>query len=276
VPLDELVAGPGALLFAFLLGALLGSFANVCILRIPAGESIVHPPSRCGSCGAGVRWFDNLPIVSWLALRGRCRACGAAFSARYLLVEAACGLLFAATFHLAVNVLAPADELPLRLARFAVYALFVWTLLVITFIDLDHMIVPDRITYPGIPIFFALGLLLGDVDWADRLVGAAGGYLFVRLLSDGYYWITKREGLGVGDGKLLALVGALLGWQAVVFALFGGALIGTFIAVPVLLALRGWRGIRRTPIPFGPFLAAAAVVHLFLQDVLAVSVGPWW
>jgi leader peptidase (prepilin peptidase)/N-methyltransferase len=266
VPLEDLVAGPGALVVAFVLGALLGSFANVCILRIPRGESIVRPPSHCGSCGAPVRWFDNLPIVSFLVLRGRCRACGASFSARYLLVEIACGLLVAAVWHLALHTAGAADELPLRLARFGVY----------TFIDLDHMQIPDRITYPGIPIFFAFGVLLGDVALLDQVIGVAVGYGLVRLISDVYFWITKREGMGYGDGKLLALIGGLFGWQGVAFSLFGGSLLGTLLVVPVLAVVRRGTSLRKTELPFGPLLAAAAVVYLFVRELVRVELSLWW
>ena len=285
VPLELLVGSPSAYVLAFVLGALLGSFANVCILRIPRGQSIVRPPSHCGSCGAPVRWFDNLPIVSYLVLRGRCRACGVKFSPRYLLVELATGLLVAALYHLCVGVLPSADDLPLRLARFGVYTLFALALVVITFIDLDHKKIPDRITYPGIPLFFLFGQLLGDVSLLDRGIGVVAGYGVVRLLSDGYYWITKREGLGYGDGKLLALVGALLGWRAVLFSLFAGSLLGTFTVIPAMLIARR-RGptvdqdgqeisLRHVELPFGPFLAVAAIVYLFLGDLLMVGLAGW-
>lgn len=282
------MGGAGAYVLAFVLGALLGSFANVCIVRIPRGQSIVHPPSHCGACGTPVRWFDNLPIISWLLLRGRCRACGVVFSARYLLVELATGLLVLAVYHLCLAALWPADEIPLRLARFGVYTLFVLALVVITFIDVDHKKIPDRITYPGIPLFFVFGQLLGDVSLLDRAIGVVVGYGFVRLLSDGYYWVTKREGLGYGDGKLLALIGALLGWRAVLFGLFGGSVLGTLVALPVMIAMRRRSGsdpgpeseadhvpLRHAELPFGPFIAAAAIVYVFLQDVLRVSIAGW-
>jgi leader peptidase (prepilin peptidase) / N-methyltransferase len=296
-PIEELATGPGAYVLAFVLGALLGIFANVCILRIPRRQSIVRPPSHCGACGAPVRWFDNLPIVSFLVLRGRCRACGAAFSPRYLLVEAATALLVLAVYHLCMSSLRPEDELSLRLMRFAVYTLFVWTLVVIAFIDLDHKKIPDRITYPAIPVFFAFGVLLGDVPLLDQAIGVVAGYGTIRLISDGYYWLTRREGLGYGDGKLLALVGALLGWRGVLFALFGGSLMGTLLAVPAILlrrrrepraggeaAPRGEEAegegddappLRHVELPFGPFLAAGAVAYLFLEEVVRVGLGGW-
>jgi leader peptidase (prepilin peptidase)/N-methyltransferase len=276
------VAGtPTAYVFAGILGALLGSFANVCIVRIPRGQSIVRPPSHCGACGTPVRWYDNLPIVSYAVLRGRCRACGVGFSPRYLLVEIATALLVLALYHLCIAIVAPQDAVPLKLARFAVYTLFVLALVVITFIDLDHKKIPDRITYPGIPLFFLFGQLLGDVALLDRAIGMVAGYAVVRLLSDGYYWLTKREGLGYGDGKLLALIGALLGWRAVLFSLFGGSLLGTLVALPVLAIARHRApgpeevSFRHVELPFGPFLAAAAVAYLFLGEVLMVGLAGW-
>jgi leader peptidase (prepilin peptidase) / N-methyltransferase len=279
LPLEIFASSPAGLAFAFVLGALFGSFANVCIVRLPAGLSIVRPPSHCFSCQAPVKWYDNVPIVSYFVLRGRCRHCGATFSPRYMLVEAATGLLFAATWYLCLFALWPDDPVPTRLARFAVYALFQFVLVVITFIDLDHKLILNVVTYPAIPVFLGLGLLLGDRVWWDPLLGVALGYGIVRLIADGYYLLTKREGMGYGDGKLLALVGALLGWQAVVFSLFGGALLGSVLGVALLLWSRrrgpGAEGdvpLRHVEIPFGPYLAAAALAYLYLQRQIGVQV----
>ena len=178
-----------------------------------------------------------------------------------------------------------------------------FTLVVITFIDLDHMLILDKVTLPAIPAFYALGLLLPERAWWHGLVGAAVGYGVVRLISDGYYWITGREGLGYGDGKLLAVIGALLGWQGVVTSLFVGSMLGSLIGIVVLLVLRSRTvaseagpssdhataptpsdggeatsdddeppPLHRTELPFGPFLAAGAVVHVFLQPWSAAGV----
>jgi leader peptidase (prepilin peptidase) / N-methyltransferase len=278
--LEGLLRSPVAYGAAFVLGALLGSFANVCILRIPAGASIVRPGSRCGACGTPIRWYDNVPILSWLLLRGRCRACRERVSPRYLLVEAATALRVLAAFHFCIAQFQVDDPAPTRLARFAIYALFLLALVVLTFIDLDHRKIPDRITYPGIPVFLALGLLLGDRPWTDLAIGVAVGYGIVRLVSDGYYYLTGREGLGYGDGKLLALVGALLGWRGVVFALFGGALLGSVIGVAAVVVARRRApageerpALRHVELPFGPFLVAAAIGYLFLQAQIEVSIA---
>jgi leader peptidase (prepilin peptidase)/N-methyltransferase len=274
-PIVALALSPEAYVFAGVLGALLGSFGNVCILRIPAGMSIARPPSHCFVCKTPVRWFDNLPLVSWLLLRGKCRKCGATFSPRYLLVEGAMLGLALATYHFCLTT---ADD-PLKgLARFGVYLLFELALVVITFIDLDHKKIPDKITYPGIPLFLGFGLLLGDLAWHHLVIGVVGGYGVVRALSDGYYWATGREGLGYGDGKLLALIGGLFGWQAVLFSLFGGSVLGTAIMLPALLLKKREEGenVRHLEIPFGPFLAAAALVYLFLGNSLSLGSGILW
>jgi leader peptidase (prepilin peptidase)/N-methyltransferase len=282
---------PAAYSFAFVLGALFGSFANVCIARVPLGMSVVRPPSHCFSCKTPVRWFDNLPLVSYLLLRGRCRHCHAGYSPRYLLVEAAVGLCFVFTYHLCVSVWGAGELMPHRLARFGIYAFFELVLVVITFIDLDHKLIPDSITFPSIPIFFALGQLLGDVSWTSRLIGVAVGYGVVRAISDLYWLLARREGLGYGDGKLLAVIGALFGWPAVLESLFGGALLGSVIGTEALLAAR--RGapaaappvpgsepseapgsFRHVEIPFGPFIVTAAFGYLVFQTQLAVRVFP--
>ncbi len=293
--LEAFALGPGAYAFAFLFGALFGSFANVCIVRLPLDMSIVKPPSHCFACQTPVRWYDNLPIVSYLILRGRCRHCGAGYSPRYMLVEVATGLLFVATWHLCVVGLWPEDPLETRIARFCIYALFELVLVVITFIDLDHKLILDRVTFPAIPVFYGFGWLLRDVSWSDRLIGVVVGYGLVRAIADGYYFLTKREGMGYGDGKLLALIGALLGWRAVVFSLFGGAMLGSVLGIALLLLQRRGTGaappaeppgnapadaaapaeipLRHVEIPFGPYLIAAALVYLFLQQQIGVHIA---
>jgi leader peptidase (prepilin peptidase)/N-methyltransferase len=270
--------GAAAHALALVLGLLFGSFANVCIVRIPAGMSIVRPASHCFACKSPVRWFDNVPLLSWLLLRGRCRSCGASFSPRYLFVEIATGLLAAATWHFCLVVYRPDEPFGQRLARFGIYLAFVLVLEVLALIDLDTKLIPDRITYPAIPTFFLLGFVLGDVAWWRRAVGVAVGYGVVRAISDGYYWMTKREGMGYGDGKLLALIGALLGWRAVMFSLFAGAVLGTVIGILAIVVSRRGQSptaeeapLRHVELPFGPFLVAAALIFLFLQDTLTIG-----
>jgi leader peptidase (prepilin peptidase) / N-methyltransferase len=260
--LEPLLASPGAYVLAFVLGTLFGSFANVCIYRwpptdeFPDGRSVVMPPSHCFGCKQPVRWYDNVPLLSYLWLRGRCRFCQAEFSPRYLLVEAATGVLFVAVYAFAVDAFW-FQPVGLRVMRFAILAAFVFVLVVITFIDLDHKLILDKVTLPAIPIFYGLGLLLPERGWSDGLIGAAVGYGVVRLIADGYYFLTRREGLGYGDGKLLALVGALFGWEAVLMSLFVGSLFGSVIGVAVIVVLR-----RRQPAaPEGVAGAAEGGAH---------------
>jgi leader peptidase (prepilin peptidase)/N-methyltransferase len=184
--LESLAVGMWGHLLAFWFGALLGSFANVCIARVPLRMSVVKPPSHCFACKAPVAWYDNIPIVSYFLLRGACRRCGARYSVRYMFVEAATGLLFAATWHLCLIALHPDEPLTMRVARFCIYALLVVVLVVIAFIDLDTMTIPDRISYPAIPAFYLLGLASRDVAWWQGLVGIAVGYGTVRVIADGY------------------------------------------------------------------------------------------
>lgn len=242
--LVALAQSPGALVAAFVLGTLWGSFANVCIYRWPPtpehpdGRSVVKPGSHCGACGKPVRWYDNVPILSWLWLRGRCRDCGTTFSARYLLVEAFTGVLFAATWWFAVDARGYLEPLDLRLVRFAIGAAFSFVMVVVIFIDLDHRLILDRVTLPSLALFYGLGLLLPERHWTEGIVGAAVGFAVVRLTIDLYFLVRGRIGMGEGDAKLLAVVGALLGWKAPLVCLFLGAGLGVLVTIPVLLVRR--------------------------------------
>lgn len=307
--LEPLAASPTAYAFVAVLGLLWGSFANVCIYRwppsdeFPDGRSVVRPGSHCFACKAPIRWYDNVPLASWLWLRGRCRACQARFSPRYLIVEALTGLLFVATWWATtadvpaeLRGLVHAEPLDVRLLRFAIYAAFGFVMVVIAFIDLDHKLILNKVTVPSIVALYALGLLLPERAWWDGLIGIAVGYGVPWAIGEIYYRLTGREGLGLGDGMLLAVVGALLGWQGVLAALFGGSLIGSVIGVAALTIARrrgapagevapgttppaaGGDGdgdaggdddaapsLMRTELPFGPFLAMAAVAYLFAE-----------
>ena len=290
--------GPIGVLFSGLLGLLFGSFANVCIYRwpptedYPNGRSVWKPGSHCQHCGEPVRFYDNIPILSYLWLRGACRHCKTRFSPRYLLVEAVTGMLFVAVFYFCMFVL-PAGGMGERWLRFSIYAALSFVLVVVTFIDLDHQLILDKVTVPSILLFYALGLLLPERTVWDGLIGAAVGYGVVRLISDGYYLVTKREGMGYGDGKLLALIGAFLGWKAVVVALFLGSLLGTVVCVPLLLFRRQRESgsesgtaegepaemdeavdqadFRHLAVPFGPFLAAGGFAYLFLEPWIELT-----
>lgn len=280
--LVSLAESGGAYALSFVLGALFGSFANVCIYRMPPtdehpnGRSVVAPGSHCFACGAPVRWYDNVPLLSFLWLRGRCRDCGAGFSARYLWVELITALLFVLAYYYAVG--SGQGALLVRLHQFGVLAAFIFALVVITFIDLDHKLILNKVTYPAIPLFYLAGLSLPGAEWQVGLIGIVVGYGLIRLISDGYYYATGREGLGYGDGKLLAVVGALYGWQAVLVAVFVGSLVGSVISI-TLLSLSRRKGqaqaeessdsetpIRHTEVPFGPFLVVGALVYVFCNS----------
>ncbi len=301
---------PLGLVAAAVFGALWGSFYNVCISRIPRGQSVVRPGSHCVACNAPVRALDNLPIVSYLLLRGRCRSCGAEFSVRYALIEALGALTSMAVFWRLVT-LAPADPPGVRLARFLVGFAFTGVLIVLSFIDLDTKRLPDVITLPSVLVFFLAGFATGDVPWLERLIGAAAGYLAVRIIADGYYYLTGREGLGLGDGKLLAVIGALLGWRALPGVIFAASFVGVLVSIPALWMQQRRRDkaapaepptsappassaaladptaapagdedapaipLRRTEVPFGPFLSLSAYVYLLAGKQIQAALMRW-
>lgn len=279
---DELVAlatTPAAGAFAVVLGLLWGSFANVCIYRWPPtedhpkGRSVVQPGSHCSACKTPIRWYDNIPILSYVWLRGRCRACGKGFSPRYLLVEALTGLLFGVAWWFTLGTGGMLDgSVELRALRFVIDAAFVLCMVVIAFIDLDTKLILNRITIPAIPLFYAASLALPERRWWDGLVGAAIGYGVPWLIGEIYYRVRKVEGLGLGDGMLLAVVGALMGWRGVIAGLFGGSVVGSILGITAILVARsraepadGEPPLMRTELPFGPFLATAAVFYLFAE-----------
>jgi leader peptidase (prepilin peptidase)/N-methyltransferase len=230
----------GAYAFAVLLGLLWGSFANVCIYRWPPtdehpkGRSVVAPGSHCFACQTPIRWYDNAPLISWLWLRGKCRTCKAPFSARYLIVEALTGVLFGIVWWVTMQAGALTEPFDARLLRFAIYAGFCFVMVVIAFIDVDHKLILDKVTLPSIVIFYGAGLLLGR-SWEHGLIGALVGYGLPWSIAEIYFLLMEREGLGLGDSKLLAVIGALLGSAGVVASLFGGALFGSVVGVLVLL-----------------------------------------
>lgn len=243
-------------LFAGLLGACVGSFLNVVIHRLPIGQSLVSPPSHCPSCGHAIRWHDNVPILGWFLLRGRCRDCGEGISPRYAIVEALTAILAAA---LAVQGGFTLDTL----AAFWFGA----SLVALTYIDLDHRLLPDRITLPGIVV----GVAFAAIATATRGGGALGRSVAGVLLGGGILWFvawayhaaTGREGMGGGDIKLLAMIGAFLGWKGVLLTLLLASFVGS--AVGTALMIRD-RSDSKIAIPFGPFLAIGALVTLFWGD----------
>lgn len=275
--LEPLATSWGTYAFVVLLGLLWGSFANVCIYRwppseeFPKGRSVVAPGSHCFACKAPVRWYDNVPLASWLWLRGKCRSCQAPFSARYLIVEAVTGALFAVAWYATVELGAMFEPFDHRVARFAVYAAFSFVMVVISFIDLDHKLILDKVTLPSIVIFYGLGLLLGR-SWHHGLIGIAIGYGLPWAVGVVYWVLTDREGLGLGDSKLLALVGALLGASGVIASLFGGAMLGSVIGV--LMLLRGQPAASTEASDEPPRSRASALLAVIaVASVVAASVG---
>jgi len=241
-------------LFAFFLGAIIGSFLNVCIYRLPKKASIVTPGSHCPHCGKKIRFYDNIPIVSYLVLMGKCRHCKGPISPRYPVVEGLFGLLTLALF------LKHGPTVP-----FILLSAFTATLIIITFIDLDYQIIPDSLSIPGIFVGIAASFFIPLLSWPESVIGALVGGGFLLLVAAGYKWVTGREGMGGGDVKLLAMLGAWLGWKAIPFILFSSSLIGVFIGGGIgLLQKTGLK----SKIPFGPFLALSAIIYMFFGPEL--------
>jgi leader peptidase (prepilin peptidase)/N-methyltransferase len=235
--------------FVFIFGLCIGSFLNVCIFRLPASQSIARPRSRCPECGNFIASYDNIPVFSYLLLKGRCRQCGIKIGLRYPTVELLGGLFALAVF---LKFGLSAESL--------IYFAFISCLLVATFIDLDHRIIPDVITLPGIPFFFAASFALPDMTYKTALTGIliGGGSLF--LVAWIYNLLTKKEGMGGGDIKLLAMMGALIGWKGVLFTIFVSSLVGTLSGLAVMLQSR--KGMKLA-VPFGPFLAIGGITYIF-------------
>ncbi len=223
----------------FVFGTLWGSFANVVILRLPKGESIVRPRSRCGHCGQQIAWFDNLPVFSWFLLRGRCRQCRGSFSIRYPLVELITGCLFALCFQ--INGWSP---------TLIEHLLFSFGLVCCTFIDIDHMILPDEFTLSGIVLGLIGAALNPDRIFWESLLGVLVGGGFLWLMAWLYFLVSGQEGMGGGDIKLLAWIGAVLGVKAIPFVILVSALLGTLLGL--ILTWRQGRGLK-TVIPYGPY-----------------------
>jgi leader peptidase (prepilin peptidase)/N-methyltransferase len=241
-------------LAVFVFGATVGSFLNVCIYRLPLHLSIAFPRSYCPACQTTIRAYDNVPILSYLILRGRCRVCGTEISPRYPLVEALTGITAVAAFlHFGWQ-----PELAVAFA-------FLCALIVVTFVDLDHQIIPDPVSLPGIVVGFLAATVTGDPGWQASLAGILLGGGILWAVAEGYQRLTGREGMGGGDIKLLAMIGAFLGWRAVPVTLLIGSLSGTVVGLSLILFQRQDS---RTPIPFGPFLALGAACALFYGDAL--------
>lgn len=240
----------------FIFGAILGSFGNVVIYRLPRGESVVKPRSHCYNCKAQVKWYDNIPIFSWFILRGRCRQCGAKYSFRYAVVEFLTGVLFLLSYHYA--------GFSWTLLE---YLLFVFGLVICTFIDVDHMILPDEFTLSGIVLGLVGAALNPQREFLDSLFGFLMGGGFLWGMAYLYFLFTKQEGMGGGDIKLLAWIGAVLGWKAIPFVIMTSAIVGSVIG---LVIARKQKAGLKTVIPFGPYLALGAILYMFGGETIAL------
>jgi leader peptidase (prepilin peptidase) / N-methyltransferase len=247
----------------FMLGAIVGSFLNVCIVRIPKDDSIVHPPSHCPGCKSSIRFYDNIPLISYIVLLARCRSCGERISPRYFFVELLMAGLAVALYY----------QFGFSLA-FLVSFIFVAALIVISFIDLDVRIVPDVISLPGIVAGLSFSVVARYVindpfelipSPLSALIGVLVGGGFLLALAWAYETFTGVEGMGGGDIKLLAMIGAFLGWTSIPFTLFLASLTGSVIGLGFMIG----KGVgRRFALPFAPFLCLGAVLYLFFGNDL--------
>lgn len=244
---------PILIVFALLLGAIVGSFLNVVILRLPdPDKSVVFPASHCPKCSTPLNWYENIPILSYIFLRGKCKHCGVSISLQYPGVEFVMALLSAALLY----------RFNLSLA-FAAFFVFSAALLVIIVIDIHHQIIPDKISLPGIVAGFLFSLFSDTVTWQSSLIGllVGGGVLYAVAMF--YFMLRKIDGMGGGDIKLLAMIGAWLGWQSLPFVIFVSSLSGSVIG---LIAMAYQKKGGHTRIPFGPFLSIAALLFLFFSE----------
>ena len=243
-------------LFVFIFGACIGSFLNVCIFRIPENKSIVTPGSFCPNCHKGIPFYCNIPLLSYLFLMGRCKFCKVPISLRYPLIEALTGILGLFLFY--KFGLTPA---------MGYWFVFTSVLITISFIDIDHQIIPDIISLPGIIIFASSFYFLPEMAIKDTILGiiAGGGTLYAVALF--YYYLRKQEGMGGGDIKLLAMIGAATGIKGVFFTIFAGSLFGTIFGISTMLYTK-IADTKNLRIPFGPFLSLGTILYIFFGNQL--------
>ncbi len=245
------------LAIALILGAVLGSFLNVCIYRLPREESIIWPGSHCPHCRKPLAWYDNIPLLSYLILRGRCRYCKAPISWRYPVVELATVFLAGALYmHFGLKPV------------YFIFLAFACALLVASFIDLEFQIIPDEISLPGILVGLASSPFNPLTTPLEALLGALCGAGGLYLVAEFYYFLTKREGLGGGDLKLLAMIGAFLGVKSLLPVLLLASFTGATAGI-ILTFIRKVKEVRTYALPFGPFLALGALIYLFYPRFLA-------
>jgi leader peptidase (prepilin peptidase)/N-methyltransferase len=243
--------GAALVILAAVIGAVIGSFLNVCIYRLPRGTSVVWPASSCESCGRELSWYDNLPVVSWVALRAKCRTCKAPLSVRHPIIEALTAIMFGAAAWYYGPTLLLASRLVFGCALIVLFA-----------IDLEHHLLPNVVTLPGIVV----GLVFSAVTepgWLASLIGIVIGGGVLWLIAEVYYRVRHEEGLGMGDVKMLAMIGAFIGWQLTIVTLMMASFAGSIVGVALIAARKGDM---KYALPFGTFLAMGAA--------LAATVGP--
>ena len=290
-----------AAILIFLFGSAFGSFLNVVIYRVPRRQSVVKPRSSCPNCGKLIRAYDNIPVLSWIILRGRCRDCGHPISPRYAIVELLCGFLFVSAYFY----VAPLDASLITIGTLVKLCVLFFLLLGLIFIDFEHHLLPDALTFPGIVLglifslivpvgglplfitrrFLALRWHLAAISFIDSLIGALIGALFIYAVGEFYFRVRHIEGMGLGDVKLMGMVGAFLGLKMTLFTIFSGALLGTIFGVSATLLVwrkriarrkkkretnafeRSWKSARLMfryyEVPFGVFLGSMAIVAVF-------------
>jgi leader peptidase (prepilin peptidase)/N-methyltransferase len=235
---------------AAILGSAFGSFLNVCIYRLPLGKSLVHPPSTCPSCGRRIPWYDNIPVLGWVLLRGRCRQCRAPIAIQYPLVEAGIALLWGLAFWC------------YGLSWHALAGAVLGTILAgIAITDARHYIIPDEFTWGGLVIGLALSLSGGLAGLGRAALGAAVGFGLLYLIAWAGEKAFRKEAMGGGDIKMMAMVGSFVGWQGVLLTVFGGAVFGTLVFVPISFRTKKL-------VPFGIFLAAGAALAFVAGDAI--------
>jgi len=246
---------PVILLIVFVFGAVFGSFLNVAIYRLPRELSLVKPPSACPQCKTRIKFYDNIPLISYLVLRGKCRHCEAKIPFRYFLVELLAGTLAVfAIYYFGLNV------------RGLTAAALSLSFIAIFFIDLDFTIIPDFFTIPGVVIGFAVSFIPGAfVDWKQSLISllvGGGGFYLIGLMGKALF---KKDALGLGDVKFAAMLGAFIGWQSLLLVMVLASFMGSIVGI-IIIYLSG-KG-RQSYIPFGPFLVAGAWITMFFGDVI--------
>ena len=241
--------------FIFIIGACIGSFLNVCIYRIPENNSIITPGSFCPACKKGIPFYCNIPVLSYLFLKGRCKFCHEPISIRYPLIEILAGMFAVVLFY------------KFGIGQVMIYwFIFISVLITISFIDIDHQIIPDVISLPGILVFASSFYFLPEMTLKNTLLGivAGGGSLYAVAFL--YYLLKKQEGMGGGDIKLLAMIGAAIGIKGVFFTIFAGSLFGTFFGLLIMIYTK--IADSKLKIPFGPFLSMGAILYIFFGEQL--------